>query len=63
MHQTNKLIRTTCEAQKGCAYVDVWPSMLGADGKPKPQFFVSDGLHMTPEGYKAWTQVLRPHLQ
>jgi lysophospholipase L1-like esterase len=63
MQATNKLIRTTCEGYKGCAYVDVWPSMLGKDGKPKPEFFVEDGLHMTPEGYKAWTQVLRPHLK
>jgi lysophospholipase L1-like esterase len=63
MHATNTLIRTTCEGYKSCTYVDVWPSMLGKDGKPKPEFFVEDGLHMTPEGYNAWTQVLRPHLK
>ena len=63
MHQTNKLIRTHCESKKGCAYVDPWPSMIGKDGTPKPEFFVADGLHMTPEGYKAWTQMLRPYLK
>ena len=46
-----------------CTYVDPWPSMIGKDGTPKPEFFVEDGLHMTPEGYKAWTQMLRPHLK
>lgn len=63
MHQTNKLIRTHCESKPACTYVDPWPSMIGKDGTPKPEFFVSDGLHMTPEGYKAWTQMLRPVLK
>lgn len=63
MHQTNTLIRTRCAAESSCVYVDPWPSMIGKDGTPKPELFVEDGLHMTPEGYKAWTQMLRPHLK
>ena len=63
MHQTNKLISTRCAADRKCTYVDPWPSMIGKDGTPKPEFFVEDGLHMTPEGYKAWTQMLKPHLK
>jgi len=63
MHQANKLIRTQCAADGKCTYVDPWPSMIGKDGTPKPEFFVEDGLHLTPEGYKAWTQMLKPHLQ
>ena len=63
MQQTNTLIRTRCAADRKCTYVDPWPSMIGKDGTPKPEFFVEDGLHMTPEGYTAWTQMLRPHLK
>ena len=63
MHQANKLIRTRCAADRSCAYVDPWPSMIGKDGTPKPEFFVEDGLHMTPAGYKAWTEMLGPHLR
>lgn len=63
MHQTNTLLRTRCAADRNCAYVDPWPSMIGKDGTPRPEFFVADGLHMTPEGYKAWTEMLRPHLK
>ena len=63
MHETNKLIRTRCAAERNCVYVDPWPSMIGKDGTPKPEFFVEDGLHMTPAGYKAWTQMLQPHLK
>jgi lysophospholipase L1-like esterase len=63
MHQANALIRSHCASQSRCVYVDVWPAMLGTDGKPKPEHFVSDGQHMSPEGYKVWTSLVRPHLQ
>ena len=36
--------------------------MIGADGKPKPELFVQDGLHMTPAGYDIWTAALKPLL-
>ena len=56
MHEANKLIRSYCESNNGCVYVDVWPAMLGPDGKPRPEHFIADGQHMTPEGYKVWTR-------
>ena len=51
------------ETHKGLEYVEVGPPMLGRDGKPRPELFVQDGLHLTPEGYKLWTGLLRPHLK
>lgn len=63
MQQTNTLIRTRCAADGNCVYVDPWPVMIGKDGTPTLEFFVEDGLHMTPAGYKAWTQMLQPHLK
>ena len=63
MHQANKLLRSYCERQKACVYVDVWPAMLGPDGKPRPEHFIADGQHMTPEGYKVWTDLVRPLLK
>lgn len=63
MHEANKLIRSYCESNSACVYVDVWPAMLGPDAKPKPEHFVADGQHMTPEGYKVWTELVRPLLK
>lgn len=63
MHAANRLIRSYCEAKPGCVYVDVWPDMLGADGRPKPEHFIADGQHMTPEGYRVWTRLVRPQLE
>jgi lysophospholipase L1-like esterase len=37
--------------------------MLGADGKPRPELFLQDGLHMNNEGYAVWTKLLQPHLK
>jgi lysophospholipase L1-like esterase len=56
----NVLIREACNGKPFLTYVDVEPPMLGADGKPRPELFVQDGLHMTPEGYKIWNAAVRP---
>jgi lysophospholipase L1-like esterase len=53
--KANALVREFCESEKGLTFVDVVPLMLGADGKPDPELFVKDGLHMTPKGYELWT--------
>ena len=63
MHDANRRIRSYCEGHSGCTYVDVWPGMLGPDGKPKPEHFIADGQHMTPEGYKVWNELVRPLLR
>jgi lysophospholipase L1-like esterase len=62
MAEANHLIRRFLAAHKRTDYVDIWPDMLGPDGTPNPAYYLSDGLHMTPEGYAVWEQVLRRHL-
>lgn len=42
--------------------VPVWDAMLNADGLPRPELY-SDGLHLTPEGYRIWTERLAPRLR
>lgn len=32
--------------------------LLGSDGKPKPEYFVKDGLHLSAEGYKVWNKIV-----
>jgi lysophospholipase L1-like esterase len=60
--EANALIRGYCQSHSNCTYLDVSHDMLGADGKPKPELFISDGQHMTPEGYKIWSRLIRPLL-
>jgi len=59
----NGLVKDYIGKHKNLEFVDIVPQMIGADGKPRPELLVADGLHMTPEGYKIWTAALRPHLK
>jgi lysophospholipase L1-like esterase len=43
-------------------YIDVWNPMLGPDGKPMPDIFVADNLHMNPKGYEIWRRVIEKKL-
>lgn len=52
----NLLVAQACEADPRLTYVDVVPPMLDADGKPRPELFQSDRLHMTSAGYSIWTE-------
>ena len=43
-------------------YLDLSPQMLGADGTPRPELFIQDGLHMTAAGYDLWTAAVATEL-
>jgi lysophospholipase L1-like esterase len=64
MRETNRLVeRMVAGDRKRLAFVDVFTPMLRADGKPRPELFVADGLHMTPAGYAIWKRALTPALK
>ncbi len=58
----NALIRADCEEDERLTFIDIDGPMLGEDGRPRPELFVEDGLHLSPEGYAVWADLLRPHL-
>lgn len=55
---TNQLIRTNCEKDDRLHYLDVWTPMLDANGQPRPELLLEDGLHMNADGYQIWTEAL-----
>jgi lysophospholipase L1-like esterase len=61
--KTNALVRELCEKGSGLVFVDVVPLMLGSDGRPNPELFVKDGLHMSPKGYELWTAAVSKALK
>lgn len=61
--EANKLIAEFSRRTEGLDYIDVFTAMLGPDGKPKPDLFRPDNLHMTEKGYKLWADIVRPHLR
>ena len=58
----NALIRAYATHDDRVAFVDIDQAMLGWDETPRPALFVSDGLHLSAEGYQLWTALLRPLL-
>lgn len=58
----NALVKDYIGKHKNLAYMDIVPQMLDANGKPRPELLVEDGLHMTAAGYKVWTAALKPML-
>jgi len=59
----NAIIERDAKAERDVAFLDVEPLMLGAGGTPRPELYVADGLHLSPEGYRIWTAAVRPLLR
>ena len=58
----NGMIAAFIKDQPHMKFIDVFSRMLGDDGLPRPEIFVADKLHMNAEGYKLWTEIVRPFL-
>ncbi|MCF7988593.1 MAG: hypothetical protein K9L60_13660 [Methylovulum sp.] len=56
---TNKVIQTLCEKKVNCAYVDTWQFLSDKNGHVISDFFLDDGVHLSPKGYSAWIAELR----
>lgn len=63
MRATNALLQQIVERDTAARFVDVFTPMLGADGRPRPELFRDDSLHMTRAGYELWRRVLDPELR
>jgi lysophospholipase L1-like esterase len=62
MIAANKLIKKYLKKKNNAAFVSVWNEMLAADGKPIPDIFVGDNLHMNAKGYAIWQKLIEPYL-
>ena len=61
MRETNARIAALCRRHADrMTYVDVGSPLLDTEGRPRPEFYLEDGLHLSPAGYDAWRDALRP---
>ncbi len=63
MRATNALLRTEVARDPRARFVDVFTPMLGPDGRPRPELYIADQLHMTPAGYAIWRARIAPALR
>ncbi|NUM34842.1 MAG: hypothetical protein HUU50_09870 [Candidatus Brocadiae bacterium] len=62
MKQANRLIEEECLKSEYLRYIDLASCLLDEKGMPKKEFYLADNLHLSREGYKAWTAILKPIL-
>ena len=60
MKEANMMIKEFSAGEEKLFYFDSATPLLGDDGRPKPQLFKADQLHLNKEGYKLWTEQIRP---
>ncbi|RPD46032.1 GDSL-type esterase/lipase family protein [Paracnuella aquatica] len=59
MAAANGAIRAFLQQHPQTAFVDVFTPMLNDAGRPRPELFVSDSLHMNRQGYVLWKGLLQ----
>ncbi len=57
--EANRLVEEFIHQEKGLYFLDVFSPMLTADGQPRNELFLEDGLHLNRAGYDLWTHLLR----
>ena len=62
MHAANDAIAAWAKTQKDVRVIDIASRMLDANGQPRPELLLDDGLHMRPAGYAIWIEALKPVL-
>lgn len=63
IREANMLIRRHAVGHERLDYIDVFSPMLDADGRPRPELFRADGLHLDEEGYALWRDIIALHLR
>lgn len=59
----NSGLRKLSETLSGVDYVDINPALESASGEALPGCYVSDKLHLSPEGYRKMAAALRPSIE
>ena len=62
IERANARIAALADADPTLHYIDIATPMIGPEGTPQDALFVFDGLHLSAEGYRLWTEVVRPAL-
>lgn len=60
--EANRLLKKMLEQYENAIYVDVTNPGLNDQGKPRPEIYRADSLHLNQTGYDMWEDILRPEL-
>jgi lysophospholipase L1-like esterase len=61
---TNNLIKSEIIKQaNNWRYIDVFEMMIDDTGKPKKEYFLDDGLHLSEKGYRLWATIVNNQIK
>jgi lysophospholipase L1-like esterase len=63
MQTVNAGVKKRSASDPRLIYADTASPMLDESGRPRPELFLADGLHLNATGYNLWTQILAPILR
>jgi len=58
----NDYVKAFVQDKPYLKYIEMYDAPLDAEGKPRPELFVSDRLHFNAEGYKLLAARVRPYV-
>ena len=61
--RSNALAKAHCQRNTKYHYLDPSINLFDTSGKPDPQLYVEDDLHLNEKGYKLWVEQIYPALQ
>ncbi|NDV83983.1 CocE/NonD family hydrolase [Bacteroides sp. 51] len=58
----NALFEEYAAKTRRVAYLDVATPLLDGQGEIRPELYLDDNLHLNDEGYRIWTNIIKPRL-
>jgi lysophospholipase L1-like esterase len=63
LDRANALARDYCSRHPKLRFIDVNPALFRADGEPRAELYLPDGLHFKPESYAEFARIVKPVLE
>jgi hypothetical protein len=63
IRRANQIVKGIVASDPLVAYADVEAPLLGADGKPRPEFYADNGLNLNERGYVEWTKATKATIE
>ncbi|MEH6571395.1 MAG: GDSL-type esterase/lipase family protein [Halioglobus sp.] len=60
-NEANKMIESYSDTVPNLHFIDTGDALMKNDA-PNKDYYVIDGLHLNKNGYRLWTQIIRPRL-
>lgn len=60
--QVNAKVQQYANARPKINYIETQHKFLGSNGRPVPDYFVRDSLHLSQKGYQMWSAIIKENL-